>query len=278
MSDMKRLQTTGEDRDMPTAHVLFVQQSVIKKHRSTNWHHHPFWQVELVISGKQLVGFGREALPLDEGNMVLIPTDCGHRFDYPHPETETCSVKFSVRGMEGTPTPAVVSPGPESDEIRDALLALLTREEPVPERSVRIVEHLLAALVELQYCPEGEERAETELVRAVRQYLDVQGGGPVTVADVARETGYSRSRLSELFHDQAGVTLKRYIDEHRAEAAEALLRYSDFNSSRIADTMGFPDLFTFSRFFKRMTGESPREFRKRGGRTGAARSGTGSRR
>jgi AraC family transcriptional activator of pobA len=189
-------------------------------------------------------------------------------------------VKFSVRGMEGLPGPAVVFPCPESERIRDALLTLLTRQEPVPERSVRAAEHLLAGLVDLQYCPEGEERVETELVRTVHQHLGSRGGGPVSVADLADHTGYSRSRLSELFREQAGVTLKRYIDEHRAEAAEALLRYSDYNFSRIADTMGFPDLFTFSRFFKRMRGRSPREFRKRAsarGRKKASNESTGNR-
>jgi AraC family transcriptional activator of pobA len=262
MSDMKRLQATREDRDWPIAHVLFVQQSVIKKHRSTGSHRHPFWQLELVISGRQRVRFGRETLPLEKGDLVLIPTDCGHRFDYPYPETETCSVKFSLRGLEAPPGPAVVFPCPESEGIRDALLALLSQEEPIRRRSVIAVEHLLAALVDLQYHPEGEDRVEPELVRTVREHLEAQGGGPVSVADLAQHTGYSRSRLSELFHEQAGVTMKQYIDEHRAEAAEALLRYSDYNFSRIADTMGFPDLFTFSRFFKRMRGKSPRQFRK----------------
>jgi len=262
MSDMKRLQTTREDRDRPIAHVLFVQQSVIKRHRSTGHHRHPFWQIELVISGKQNVRFGKERISLEKGDIVLIPTDCAHQFEYPYRETETCSVKFSLRGLEGTPGPAVVFPCPESQGIRDALLALLSQDEPIRRRSVIAAEHLLAALADLQYHPEGERRMEPELVRTVREYLDVQGGGPVSVADLAGHTGYSRSRLSELFHDQAGVTIKQYIDEHRAEAAEALLRYSDYNFSRIADTMGFPDLFTFSRFFKRMRGKSPREFRK----------------
>ena len=31
----------------------------------------------------------------------------------------------------------------------------------------------------------------------------------------------------------------------------------------VADQMGFPDPFTFSRFFKRVTGENPRDYRKR---------------
>jgi len=40
------------------------------------------------------------------------------------------------------------------------------------------------------------------------------------------------------------------------------------NVSQVADRMGFPDPFTFSRFFKRVKGESPSSLRKRMHRKG----------
>jgi AraC-like DNA-binding protein/mannose-6-phosphate isomerase-like protein (cupin superfamily) len=264
MSDMKRLQKTPEHRSWPVTRVLFIQQSLIKKGNATNWHRHSFWQTEFVISGAQLVCFGGASHRLKKGDIILIPMDCVHRYEYPYRDTGSCSVKYSVQGIEGTPEPVVAAPSRESDGIRDLIIGLLAQREPIREQSVRTIEHLLAALLDIQYGPQGQARPETELVRSVREYLDMQGGDPVTVADVAGEIGYSRSRLSELFHEQAGMTLKQYIDEHRADVAESLLRYSDYNVTRIADTMGFPDLFTFSRFFKRTKGESPRGLRKRG--------------
>jgi AraC family transcriptional activator of pobA len=57
--------------------------------------------------------------------------------------------------------------------------------------------------------------------------------------------------------------LKRYLDRKRADYAQRALIYADANVSLVADQMGFPDPFTFSRFFKRVTGENPRDYRKR---------------
>jgi AraC family transcriptional regulator of arabinose operon len=259
---MKRMQTPDAGRPRVVVEILFVQQAVIKRSHQTTWHRHLYWQVELILTGYQHVRFPGTSRKLRRGDTVLIPIDSMHIFEYPYSDTETCTLKFSVRGLEGAMEPKVIVPGAESERIRESLLALVTKKEPIPEGAIRTAEHLLAALIDLTYCPPGTGGPETELVRSVHDYLDVQRGRPASVADIARRVGYSRSRLSEIFRRQAGVTLKEYIDEHRAGVAEALLRYSDYNASRIADIMGFPNLFAFSRFFKRMRGKSPRDFRK----------------
>jgi two-component system response regulator YesN len=53
----------------------------------------------------------------------------------------------------------------------------------------------------------------------------------------------------------------------RIERAMQLLRGPDVPQGRIAAQLGFSDQFAFSHFFKKVTGYSPTEFRKRGNPT-----------
>jgi AraC-like DNA-binding protein len=58
------------------------------------------------------------------------------------------------------------------------------------------------------------------------------------------------------------MPLKTYLDLERAKVASRLLEYSDLNITEIAETLDFPDVFSFSRFFRRVVGMSPRPFRQ----------------
>ncbi|MBQ1732382.1 MAG: AraC family transcriptional regulator, partial [Bacteroidales bacterium] len=54
-----------------------------------------------------------------------------------------------------------------------------------------------------------------------------------------------------------------WIQQHVTITAKTLLRTEEqFSLQEISERLGFPDLASFSRYFKRETGISPREYRK----------------
>ena len=55
----------------------------------------------------------------------------------------------------------------------------------------------------------------------------------------------------------------RIIHERIEAEAKRLLLYSQKSAKEITEILGFEDQATFSRFFKKMTGESVSEYRKR---------------
>ena len=55
--------------------------------------------------------------------------------------------------------------------------------------------------------------------------------------------------------------VKRMMDDCHAEARRLLL-YTRKSAKEISAILGFEDLAAFSRFFKKMTGESVSEYRK----------------
>ena len=61
----------------------------------------------------------------------------------------------------------------------------------------------------------------------------------------------------------AGTTYSELIEEVRLEAAIAMLTETDARSIDISHALGYTDPANFARAFRRMTGVSPREFRKK---------------
>ena len=68
--------------------------------------------------------------------------------------------------------------------------------------------------------------------------------------------------LSRVVRQVTGRTVVDYINQMLLTEAMFLLRTSELNISQIADRLHFADTPSFSKFFSRLKGQSPRAFRK----------------
>ncbi|MCQ2584006.1 MAG: helix-turn-helix transcriptional regulator [Treponema sp.] len=67
--------------------------------------------------------------------------------------------------------------------------------------------------------------------------------------------------MTTFFKKASGKSLKQFILERKMEEAKALLSDSTRTVSEIAYSLGFSDNHNFSRAFKKVTGQSPSEYR-----------------
>lgn len=79
---------------------------------------------------------------------------------------------------------------------------------------------------------------------------------------VAAHLGLSYETFRKAFEQQVGISPARYRAEKRIDAARALLLHTPMTSRQIAEGLGFPDEFYFSKRFKQIVGVSPRDFRR----------------
>ncbi len=74
------------------------------------------------------------------------------------------------------------------------------------------------------------------------------------LADIAR---LSPKYTSALFHEAFGMPVKEYQIRTRMEYAEYLLKHSNHSVKELANLLGYPDPYSFSKQFKQYRGYSP---------------------
>jgi AraC family transcriptional activator of pobA len=219
-------------------------------------HQHAFWQMELGTVGRFTVRMAGRRLELRPGLCIFMPPGTRHGFSYPA-GIGYLSLKFHGEGAGAGPRTIDLRSSALLRSLERGLLAA-AREGAPPE----VTDFLLSALFSVCYAPAEEEHEADSLVGQVRRFVRGREGRYVTVTQTAEAVGYSASHLSALFKRQSGEALKTFLDRERGRRAAELVSYSDLSLGRIAYLMGFPDLFAFSRFFKRIHGRSPRAFRR----------------
>lgn len=70
--------------------------------------------------------------------------------------------------------------------------------------------------------------------------------------------------LSTLIRQTSGITAKGWIDRALITKAKVMLRHSDKQIAEITEALHFPNSSFFCKYFKRLTGQTPQEYRKSG--------------
>ena len=85
----------------------------------------------------------------------------------------------------------------------------------------------------------------------------------LTVESIADSLSLNSSYLSKLFKQEMGITLSRYIRDQKINVACNMLRHLDESSLTIANYLGFSSQSHFIQVFKKSTGLTPEEYRRR---------------
>ncbi|MFG2194780.1 helix-turn-helix transcriptional regulator [Streptomyces sp. NPDC048639] len=100
--------------------------------------------------------------------------------------------------------------------------------------------------------------------------MDRDWAEPLDLDAVAAYAGYSRFHFVRAFKAVYGQTPGQYLSRRRIERAEELLRTADLSVTEICTLVGFSSLGTFSTGFKKQTGLTPGEYRRKHVGRGAA--------
>ncbi|WP_256760391.1 AraC family transcriptional regulator [Cohnella sp. WQ 127256] len=84
----------------------------------------------------------------------------------------------------------------------------------------------------------------------------------ITVADLSKYVGLHRTYLSKIFTKEVGMPPSDYLIKTRLDQGKQLLQDSSLSVTEIASSVGYPDIYSFTRAFTRRFGCSPNTFRK----------------
>ncbi|MCB0374664.1 MAG: helix-turn-helix transcriptional regulator [Sinomicrobium sp.] len=112
----------------------------------------------------------------------------------------------------------------------------------------------------LQYKHDLTARAVKEQLQKARLFIFEHVESNISLSDVAGQAAMSRFNLIRQFKQLYGFTPIRLHTWLRLNRAKALIRQQHLSLTEIAHKLDYPDLFTFSKQFKRLTGRSPSHF------------------
>jgi AraC-like DNA-binding protein len=114
----------------------------------------------------------------------------------------------------------------------------------IEDKNLKLVEQIKIAVIELIYYANNSN----SIIRN-SDYL-------------VGKTGFSYPYLSSLFSEYEGLTLEKFIIQHKIEKTKELLQEEELTLSEIAYQMGYSSVQYLSNQFKKITGMTVSEWRK----------------
>lgn len=134
-----------------------------------------------------------------------------------------------------------------------------TEENEIPKGMCEVLIPPLCSMLEqfLERCVE-EDGSEYNLML---QYLNEYHTN-VTLDDLSRHFGRSKSYISHMFKKAGGVSIREYCNHLKLEDAKRILLSTDRSVTEVALEVGFQDVSYFVHLFKEKYGKSPLQYRK----------------
>ncbi|WP_289159024.1 helix-turn-helix domain-containing protein [uncultured Muribaculum sp.] len=133
--------------------------------------------------------------------------------------------------------------------------------------NIQLLLEYLSRFYDRQFITRHKVNSEivAQFERHLKEYYDApvkgDGLGLPSVSEFANRANLSPKYFGELVKKETGMTTKTLIMQHMINVAKHRLAASSDDVSIIAYDLGFQYPAHFSRMFKRMTGQSPTEFR-----------------
>lgn len=96
-----------------------------------------------------------------------------------------------------------------------------------------------------------------------KDYIEMHYCDRVTIEQIAEHVGVDRAHFSRKFHSTFLISPAKYLQNLKINEAKRLLEQTTYNLSIIAQSIGYTDMSTFSKAFKKTAGIPPREYRFR---------------
>jgi AraC family transcriptional regulator len=96
----------------------------------------------------------------------------------------------------------------------------------------------------------------------IRDRIEAKLDAELSLASLAKESGYSRAHFLRMFRAATGLTPHQYVLERRLSTAQQLLRQSEMLLADIALKCGFSSQTHMNDVFRKRLGVTPLEYRR----------------
>lgn len=159
---------------------------------------------------------------------------------------------------------------PVEQDFLDQLHLMIYNHLRQPECSSQVTLHLVSAFLwyvnQLWSCQEQyyrehqsrEQRLFTDFIQLVSEFAPEHH----TIDFYASRLCLTPRYMSTIVRRVSGKSAKQWIDDALVTRIKIDLKHTDKSVARICDDMNFPNPSFLTKFFKRMTGQTPSQFRR----------------
>jgi two-component system, response regulator YesN len=109
----------------------------------------------------------------------------------------------------------------------------------------------------------GSKKAYSREVQLALQYIKENYQNDISLHQAASIVNLSTNYISTVFKAEMGVSFVDYVTQYKIEKTKELLLGTSFKLHEVADKVGFNDVSYFCRVFKKITGYTPNDFKKK---------------
>jgi AraC-like DNA-binding protein len=238
----------------------------------------------VMTEGTLYIGAGEKQFTISQGEYLLLVPPC-HQYGvkpsrcsfywthFTYNENKNNPVCHTVESIPGAPAAdekRILLPETEKVPRPDRLIVLLKQLQDCDRKYRNINQNnfsLTAILCELysqlylsgsHFAVKGEK---LQLYTDIIDYISWRIHENIKVSEIAVYFGYNEKYITTFFKKVNGISLKLYIQNRKMELAKAMLTDTNLPISQIGYDIGFSDNHNFSSAFKKITGQSPSEYR-----------------
>lgn len=227
--------------------------------------------IHLVVAGKGQYQVGDTVFDLVPGDLFLVKPS--QLITYIADEDDPW--EYYWVGFNGAFANRLVQQAPFTDArpvhhckdpqaLRDTLYQIYLSRGPEPQCEAFMTGYLYLFMAQLmkeaQDAMPNVGNSSSQYVLSAIKYIQFNYSHDISVDDIAKAVGVSRSHLYRVFMSNVGQSPIDYLTDYRIAEACSLLKTTTLSIAEIAVSVGFFDQFYFSRVFKKVKGVPPSRY------------------
>lgn len=269
----------NENNEKISSNLIYVSKARYEKDWHSTLHSHPFTELFYVVSGSGNFIIEGETYHVMEDDLVIVNANVQHT----ESSKDSNPLEYIVLGIEGLSL--LLEPSHKDEQITDGysihnyrksreeilhFLDLLLHEvENKSDFYDTICQNLLNILI-LNMIRRSKsnlvistQKNATKECTYIKNYIDIHYSSPITLDLLANETYLDKFYLVHVFKKQYDISPINYLIEKRIQESINLLENTNYSISDISSIVGFNSQSYYSQIFKRKTGFTPAEHRKK---------------
>jgi len=214
-----------------------------------------YWLIHFVVSGYGNFKIEDREYRVNPGEMFVIPP---HIETYYEADSENpwnyIFIGFTADEKITQTLPDIIK-RPEAEKIFNSMKKC---ENFSDGRS----SYLCARLWDLFAILPSRKSSKYDYVDEALEFIHSEYMTDISVEEIANRLNLDRTYFSVIFKKKVGISPKQYLLKYRMNIATTLLA-DNLSVSVVARSVGYSDLYIFSKMFKRHFGVSPTEYAKR---------------